>query len=139
VKRFNLLTASFISVASLGFLASCDAPGGDGTLWSCATSYAGHAEGLLGDDPTTGRIAAVLYIPRGQEEWVFEGIYEELEGPLSADQKIQEFTSSIDEDGNLSPETGMRFSGRIDLDGRCEAEGTWEFFGDSAGTWEAIP
>ena len=123
-------------------MAGCDAPGGDG-LWSCATTYTGTAEGILsatdGDVPTSGMVAALLVLPEGEEDWVFEGYYEEIEGPLDEDQKIQEFEGSVDENGTITPVSGIRFSGSIDLDGRCEAGGTWEFFGSSNGTWQADP
>jgi hypothetical protein len=92
------------------------------------------------DNPTSGRVAARLYLPRNGDDWLFEGVYEELEGPLSAENKVQEFTSTVDENGNLTPSAaGIRFIGTIDLDGRCEAEGVWEFFGDSNGSWAAAP
>ncbi len=140
MKRFEAIIIS--SLLSLGavFVAGCDSPGGDGTRWSCAMTYSGHSEGTIEGETSTARIVARLFIPPGEEMWLFEGVYEELEGPLDDNVKLQEFASEVDEDGNLEPaEAGIQLFGSIDLDGYCEAEGTWEFFGDASGTWTAAP
>lgn len=145
-RRYAPFVFGLLGIGSLALLASCDAPGGDGTRWGCATGYNGTAQGTLDGSDTSGRIAARLYLPPSDtdfcvaDEWCFEGVYEELEGPLEGDNKAQGFGASVDESGALTPaDQGMSFSGEIDLEGACDVSGTWEFFGDSSGDWEARP
>jgi hypothetical protein len=140
-RLISPVLVGLLGVAPLTLLASCDTPGGDGSRWSCATSYNGTLSGAIGEDgETTGLITAQLRLVRGSDDdWVFIGQYEQREGTLNEAQSVQTFTSTVEEDGTLVPsEAGFELTGSVDLDGPCDVEGTWEFFG-SGGSFSARP